>query len=80
MRELAPYMTVGSQLTLTVLLFTAIGWWLDARWSTSPLVTGIGAGVGAVIGLANMIRLLVSLSKTRTQHQREEQSAIPTEK
>ncbi|MFM8569849.1 MAG: AtpZ/AtpI family protein [Candidatus Kapaibacterium sp.] len=79
-RELAPYMAVGTQLTVTVLLFAAIGWWLDGKWSSGPLCIGIGTGVGSVIGLVNMIRSLTSLSKARTLQHRDEHTAIPTEK
>lgn len=80
MQELAPYMTIGSQLTFTVLVMAAIGWWLDNRWSTAPLMTGICAGVGAVVGLVTMIRYLTNLSKSRMQNQSDKPSATPTEK
>ncbi len=71
MQELAPYMTLGTQLTLTVLVFAAVGWFFDTRNGTLPIWTGALSGLGAGIGLANLIRSLIRLSRKNTGQQAE---------
>jgi F0F1-type ATP synthase assembly protein I len=51
MRELAPYLGLGTTLAITVGLACALGYWLDEKLGTSPglaLVFGI-LGVGAAL-------------------------------
>ena len=80
MRDMAPFLSVGSQLTITVLMFVALGRWIDSRWSHAPLATGFLGGIGAIIGLVNMIRSLMSLSRSRTQHNEDVSTTSATEK
>jgi F0F1-type ATP synthase assembly protein I len=69
MAQIAPYMNLGSQLTVTVLLFGALGWWIDSRNGTAPLWLTILMSAGSVIGLVNMIRAMLILSKKDQQNQ-----------
>lgn len=45
------YVSLGLQLTFTVLLFVALGWWLDRRLGSSPwAVAGCGIlGISAAL-------------------------------
>lgn len=46
----ARYSGLGLQWALSVLLFTAVGWWLDGRLGVAPLFTILGAFVGGGAG------------------------------
>lgn len=62
MQQVAPYMALGSQLTVTVLLLGGIGWLVDDRlgWTPWGLISGllVGSGVGFVQFLRSVQRLL----------------------
>lgn len=70
MQQLAPYMALGSQLTVTVLLLGGIGWLVDDHYGWTPwgLVTGLclGACVGFVQFLRS-VRQLLEADKKRKQ-------------
>jgi F0F1-type ATP synthase assembly protein I len=47
---LARYSGLGLQLAGSVGLFLAAGWWVDGKLGTRPLLTIVGALVGAAAG------------------------------
>jgi len=49
-RELAPYLGIGSSLAVTILLGVGAGYWLDGRFGTQPLFLLLGGVIG--LGLA----------------------------
>ena len=49
-RELAPYLGIGTGLAVTVLLGLGVGYWLDGRYGTQPLFLLLGGFIG--LGLA----------------------------
>lgn len=61
--ELAPYMSLGIQMTMTILLLGGIGWWMDSSRNGSKAYTVTGLVLGSVIGLVNLLRAVVSLQK-----------------
>jgi F0F1-type ATP synthase assembly protein I len=61
--ELAPYMSLGIQMTMTILLLGGIGWWIDSSRNGSKAYTVTGLALGSVIGLVNLLRAVVSLQK-----------------
>lgn len=63
MRELAPYMSLGTQLTITVLLMWGIGRWIDSSYNTTPWWTAAMLVVGSIVGLTNFIRSVLRLTK-----------------
>lgn len=46
MQEMAPYINLGFQMAVAIVLFTLFGWWLDGRFKTSPLFILIFAAIG----------------------------------
>jgi len=62
-REVGPYLNLGLQLALTVVIFFLLGWWLDSHYNTSPLFQLVGAFVGVVGGMTKFLKSVVELSK-----------------
>lgn len=56
MQQLGPYMGLGFQLAAAMVVFGAIGWWLDERWGTTPWLLVVGVLLGAVGGMISIIR------------------------
>jgi len=50
------YATLGTEFAVTIALCFFGGFWLDQRWSTTPLLTIIGVGLGAAGGFYNLYR------------------------
>jgi F0F1-type ATP synthase assembly protein I len=63
MRELAPYLTLGTQLTMTVLFLGGIGWLIDDSYGTSPWWLVVGLILGCVIGFYQFLRSLQQMLK-----------------
>ena len=53
------YSGLGLQWALSILLFLAVGWWLDGKLGTTPLLTIIGAFVGGAAGFYSLYTHLV---------------------
>lgn len=51
-------MGAGLTLAVSVGLFAYGGWWLDARWGSTPLFLLLGVGCGIVGGMLHLIRVL----------------------
>lgn len=47
---------VGAEVGLTVAALVLMGWWLDRKWGTTPLLILVGAGFGIVGGMLNLWR------------------------
>lgn len=58
-QTLARFTGHGLTLALATGLFLAAGWWLDGRLGTTPLLTIVGAMLGAGAGFYSMIQHLV---------------------
>jgi F0F1-type ATP synthase assembly protein I len=46
MREIGPYLSLGTSLAVTVLAGVGAGYWLDRRLGTEPMLLVVGAVVG----------------------------------
>ena len=58
--ELGPYAVAGLQFGGVLLAFTMLGYWLDTRLHTLPLLTLLGAAVGGVGGFLHLYRSLTA--------------------
>jgi F0F1-type ATP synthase assembly protein I len=62
-----PYLTLGLQLALAVVVFFFVGRWIDGLWNTAPWGSVIGAFVGAFGGLYKFIMTALELAKKQDQ-------------
>lgn len=50
------YVTLGTQLAVTIVLGVLGGIWLDGRWGTSPIFSVVGSVLGIGLGMGVVIR------------------------
>ena len=63
MRSIAPYLTMGIQLALSVVVFFFLGKWLDGEFKTSPWLMFAGLILGSVGGMIKFIRSVTQLAQ-----------------
>jgi len=63
--EMGPYLSLSWQMIITIVLFVLLGYWLDQKFETKPLLTVILSLAGAGIGFYNFIRTVLQLSKKK---------------
>ena len=71
-RASGQYMGYGLAWALSVLLFLAAGAWLDGKWGTSPVLTIVGAFVGAGAGFYSLYYHIVIEPRQRSNEDRED--------
>ena len=52
----ATHITIGLQLAITILLFVYAGYYLDERYSKTPVFTTLGAFAGMALGFYSFMR------------------------
>ncbi|MBU3741773.1 MAG: AtpZ/AtpI family protein [Candidatus Kapabacteria bacterium] len=62
-RQLAPYLALGWQLSVTICMLGGIGWLIDSQCDSSPIGLLVGLIVGASVGLIQFFRTIGQLSK-----------------
>lgn len=67
-RKLAPYLNIGYVWAASVILFTALGWYLDKKWHTSPWLTLVGALLGVATGFYQFLKTVTGLEKKKKSH------------
>ena len=50
------YAGIGIEYAGAVACFTLVGWWVDARWDTSPWGVLFGVGLGLIGATYNLVR------------------------
>jgi len=70
MQAAGPYLGYGLQWALATVLFLFLGWLADGWLGTKPLLTIIGAFVGAAAGFYSLYRHLVVEPRRREQQRR----------
>ena len=63
LRSLGPYLTLGIQLALSVVVFFFVGKWLDGRLGTSPWLMLGGVVLGAVGGMIKFITTAMKMAQ-----------------
>lgn len=67
LKELAPYLNLGIQLTITVCLGALFGWWLDSKFNAKPLFLIIFSFLGVIIGFYNFFKTISQLEKKKKE-------------
>ena len=73
----APFLTLGIQLALSIVVFFFLGKWLDGRLNTSPwlmfgglLIGGVGGMVKFITSVMKLGQLQDALDAERKQHKK----------
>jgi ATP synthase protein I len=62
-REFGPFLTLGLQLSLTVVAFFFLGKWLDQKFGTDPWLMLVCLAVGVAGGLIKFFRTVVAIGR-----------------
>ncbi|MFO0616937.1 MAG: AtpZ/AtpI family protein [Polyangiaceae bacterium] len=76
-RGLAGFGTIGLEIALSIGLMGLLGWWLDKRWNTSPVLLLVGLGLGIVVAVKAVVRVTRLLRKVAEKEEREEGNPAP---
>lgn len=63
MRQLAPYLSLGTQLAATILLLGGAGWYADKYFGTTPWMLVGGLSMGSVVGMMQFLRSVSKFSE-----------------
>jgi len=55
-RELGYFASLGISVALSIVIGLAIGYWLDKKFDTQPVLLLVGLGFGIAAGFSNIIR------------------------
>jgi F0F1-type ATP synthase assembly protein I len=55
--------SLGIELAAAVLLFGALGWWLDGLWGTTPWLLVVLAMLGLTAALVRLVRRAIALGE-----------------
>jgi ATP synthase protein I len=66
-REFGPYLTLGLQLALSVVVCFFVGRWLDGWLGTSPWLMIAGLALGIVGGFLQFFRTVIGLGKVEDE-------------
>ena len=64
-RSAAPYLGLGLQLAVTIVVMVLIGDWLDSKFSSNHIFTLIFGFVGIGVGMYNLIKTVYDLEKRK---------------
>lgn len=53
------YLGLGTQLAITVTGMAFLGYWLDSKYNTEPILTVIGSFLGITTGLYNFLKTVL---------------------
>jgi len=70
-KEIGQYLNLGFQLAVAVGLGIAIGYWLDKRLGTTPLLLLLGLSLGAVAGFLNIYRIVYPPKNKKTVREKQ---------
>jgi ATP synthase protein I len=61
--EVGPYLGIGIEFVVAILLCLFLGRWLDGKMGTEPMFMLVGAFVGATAGFVAFIRTVLKLQE-----------------
>ena len=66
-----PFLTLGLELALSVLVCFFVGRWLDERWGTAPWMLIAGLVLGSVAGFIHFFRTAMAIGKRQDEQSKE---------
>ena len=57
-KSIAPFLNIGLQMALTILVFVLLGWWLDGKFDKSPVFILIFSFVGIFGAFYNFFKII----------------------
>ncbi|HRE57401.1 MAG TPA: AtpZ/AtpI family protein [Candidatus Kapabacteria bacterium] len=66
MRDFAPYLSLGAQMSGAVVVSGGIGWWLDTLFQTDPVFLIVMLLFGIISGMTMFIRAALGADKKVT--------------
>ncbi|MCB0713425.1 MAG: AtpZ/AtpI family protein [Ignavibacteriae bacterium] len=73
-QEMGSLLGGGIQLTVTILAFAALGWWLDTKFETQPWLLLAGLIFGATGGMISFIRTALSVGSSKRRGKEKQDS------
>ena len=70
-KEFGPYLALGFQLAVAVIVFYFLGSWVDTKFDTTPAFTLVGVMLGTVGGLIKFFKTVTELSKKEESSRKE---------
>lgn len=64
-QDIGPYLGLGVQLAASILIMLFLGYWLDGKFNTSPVLTIIFALFGGFAGMYTVIKTVLNLNKKK---------------
>ena len=64
-KNVGPYLGLGTQLAATIVLMFFAGRWLDSKFNSSPLMILICSFIGGFAGIYNFIRTVLNLNEKK---------------
>ena len=65
MLQLGPYLNLGWQLAITIIVMVFLGKWLDAQFDTSPWMIVCCSIFGVFAGMYTFIKTVITLDKKK---------------
>jgi ATP synthase protein I len=72
--EMGPYLTLGLQLAITVVVCFFLGRWLDSVFDSAPWLMIAGLALGVIGGFVNFFRTVIDLGKKEDQEAAEKRA------
>lgn len=68
MKDVGPYLGLGTQLAATIVIMFFAGKWLDEQLGIFPLLTILLSFLGGFAGIYNFIRTVLLLNERKKNH------------
>ncbi|MBN2572664.1 MAG: AtpZ/AtpI family protein [Ignavibacteriales bacterium] len=66
-KNIAPYLNIGTQLAITIALSFFLGKWLDDILNIFPVLTIFLSLLGIITGLYNFIKTIIEIEKRKSK-------------
>jgi F0F1-type ATP synthase assembly protein I len=70
LRDVSPYLGLGSQLAATIIIMFFIGYWLDNELGWLPILTIVFSFIGGFAAIYNFIKTVLNLNEKKKSENR----------